>query len=617
MPARPTSRLFRRALGALCLAALLLLPLLHLWPALDGLNNAHLDWLIRQRAAERTPDPRLLLIDIDDLSLQAMAGEAGKWPWPRSLHGELLEYLLAQQPRAVAFDVMFSEPDQFNPDADSYFAEVLHNADNVYLAALVQEPAPGSQPPLLRSYPSETWQPPARKGADNERGILLLPNAVPSASWRLGNINFRADADGIGRHYQLYRQFGEWRLPSLPARIAHDLGATLPEQNQLLLDWPSTSRLPYPRLPYAAVLGAARGQGEALPAELFKDKIIVIGTTAAGLHDLRPTPLDTLYPAPFILMTAIDNLLNGSQLRQASPWAELLAPFLLLLSLSALLLRERLPAAFTLCLLGSLGLLAGSYALALQGLLVGVVAGLISLWLLLAAALTLFYLRRRQQLQDTIRLFSRFMDPVVVTQLVARDDPEALLASKECQLTVLFSDIRNFTTLSEKHSAAEIVRLLEGYFSSQVEVLFKHQATLDKFIGDAIMAFWGAPLDNPNQADQAILAAMEMLDNLDAFRRDYDCPDFDIGIGLHTGPAVVGLVGARQRYDYTAIGDTVNLASRIEGLTKGRAHLLVSDATRQACSLPLDFIAQGEHQVKGRAEAVSLFEPKARTPKET
>ncbi len=611
MPAGSTSRLFKRSLYSLCLLALLLLPTLHLSQALSGLNNAHLDWLTRQRAAQQSPDPRLLLVDIDDLSLQVMAGEAGKWPWPRSVHAELLDYLHQQQPLAVAFDVLFSEADSFNPDADQYFAEVLAAHPNTYLAALVQDIAEGSQAPLLTSYPEQTWQPPGRRGEDDARALLLLPNAVPSTLWKLGSINFRADPDGIGRRYELYRDVGDWRLPSLPARLVHDLGGNLPEQPNVLLDWPSQSRLPYPRLPYAAVLAAARGQGEPLEHSL-QGKIILIGTTASGLHDLRPTALDTLYPAPFILMTAIDNLLNGRQLRQPHAWQELLPASLLLLGLIILLLREQLPAAFSLCLLASLGLFAGSYWLALQGLLVSVVSGLICLWLLLASALALFYLRRRQQLQDTIRLFSRFMDPVVVDQLVSRDDPEALLASKECQLTVLFSDIRNFTTLSEQHSASEIVSLLEGYFNSQVAVLFKHQATLDKFIGDAIMAFWGAPLDNPQQADQAVLAALEMLDNLDAFRRDYNCPDFDIGIGLHTGPAVVGLVGASQRYDYTAIGDTVNLASRIEGLTKGRAHLLISQATRQACSLPLDFIPQGEHQVKGRAEPVQLFEPRRR-----
>ena len=422
MPARAASHRFRHSLGGLCLLALLLLPLLHLWPALNGLNNAHLDWLIRQRAAEQTADPRLLLIDIDDLSLQVLAGEAGKWPWPRSLHGELLEYLLSQQPKAVAFDILFSEPDQFNPDADSYFAEVLQRSTNTYLAALVQQADESSQPPLLRDYPASTWQAPGQRGSEDQRGLLLLPNAVPSELWHLGSINFRPDSDGIGRRYELYRSFADWHLPSLPARIVHDLTGNLPQQQSLLLDWPGTSRLPYPRLPYAAVLAAARNQGEPLAAELFKDRIIVIGTTAAGLHDLRPTPLDTLYPAPFILMTAIDNLLNNSQLREADSWLELLGPLLLLLGLSTLLLREQLPAAFALCLLGSLALFAGSYWRALQGLLLGVLPGLICLWLLLAAALALFYLRRRQQLQDTIRLFSRFMDPVVVNQLVARDD---------------------------------------------------------------------------------------------------------------------------------------------------------------------------------------------------
>ena len=165
---------------------------------------------------------------------------------------------------------------------------------------------------------------------------------------------------------------------------------------------------------------------------------------------------------------------------------------------------------------------------------------------------------------------------------------------------------------AEELPEQETADMLNHHFALLGACIENDQGVIDKYIGDAIMAFWGAPLDNPQQADHAILAAMEMLENLDAFRRDYNCPDFDIGIGLHTGPAVVGLVGAKQRYDYTAIGDTVNLASRIEGLTKGRAHLLISAATREACTLDLDFVPQGEHQVKGRAEAVMLYEPRRR-----
>jgi adenylate cyclase len=608
-----SSRRMRRALWLAFALLLVLLPGVQLWAPMQRLDSSLLDWLSRQRAATQQPDPRLVVIDIDDASLQALAPEAGKWPWPRSVHAELLEHLLAQQAQAVVFDVLFSEADRFRPDADAYFAEVLAGTDRVYLAALVQQAADPARAPLLRNYPVQSGLQ-AEPGADPEqRGLLLLPQAVPASSWKTGSINFRAEADGVGRRYDLYRRLGGWRMPSLPARVAHDQGVSLPAGDSFILDWQSAQRVAYPRVPFAEALAQARGEPGRLPADYFAGKLVVIGTTAAGLYDLRRTPLDDLYPAVFILTTAIDNLLNAEQLQQAPAWSISLLGLALLLGLQWLLLGERLLAASLLTCGLSLGLLAGAYGLALNGLLVGVLPALLSLWLLLGLALVLAYRRRRQQLASTINLFSRFLDPQVVAQLVANEDPQALLASRECQLTVLFSDIRNFTTLSEQRTAQQVMQMLENYFAGQVSVLFKHHATLDKFIGDAIMAFWGAPQDNPNQAVDAVNAALEMLDNLERYRVEFKHPDFNIGIGLHTGNAVVGMVGASQRYDYTAIGDTVNLASRIEGLTKGRACLLVSAATREACGEQFEFIAHGDFQVKGRAEAVSLFEPRRKT----
>lgn len=608
-----SSRRMRVALWLVFLAVALLLPWLPVWTPSQLWSNSLGDWLIAQRAAGQTPDPRLVVIDIDDASLQALAGEAGKWPWPRSLHAELLELLLAQQAQAVVFDILFSEADRFRPDADAYFAEVLAGTDRVYLAALEQQPVDPRRAPLLRSYPTQTGlQAPA--GADPEqRGLLLLPQAVPARSWKTGTINFSADSDGVGRRYDLYRRLGDWRMPSLPARLAQGLGVPLPAADSFMLDWQSAQRLAYVRIPFAQALAQARG-GAGLPANFFRGKVVLIGTTAAGLYDLRRTPLDELYPAVFILATAIDNLLNGEQLQQVPDWQVSVLGLALLFVLQWLLLGERLLAASLLTLGLSLGLFGGAYLLVLQGLLLAVLPVLLSLWLLLVLALVLAYRRRRQQLRSTISLFSRFLDPQVVAQLVAREDPQALLASRECQLTVLFSDIRNFTTLSERHSAQQVMQILENYFAGQVSVLFKHHATLDKFIGDAIMAFWGAPEDNPRQAVDAVNAALEMLENLERYRLEFNHPDFDIGIGLHTGSAVVGMVGASQRYDYTAIGDTVNLASRIEGLTKGRARLLVSAATMQACGERFEFIAHGDFQVKGRAEPVSLFEPRRKVP---
>ncbi|MEO4046768.1 adenylate/guanylate cyclase domain-containing protein [Pseudomonas sp. CAU 1711] len=606
--AQRSSRSFRRNLWLIAVLALALLPLLQQWPPLLRWSNAQGDWLIRQRAAQQTPDPRILVVDIDDLSLQALAGEAGKWPWPRSVHAELLEHLLAQRVEAVVFDVLFSEADRFHPDADAYFAEVLAGSDRVYLAALQQQAVDPAKAPLLSGYPPSAGLLPG--GDPLQRGVLLLPWAVDPRHWKTGTINFTQDADGVGRRYDIHRRIGAWRMPSLPARVARDRGVRLPAADSFLLDWRSAERVPYPRIPFAEALAQARGEAGALPADYFAGKIVVVGTTAAGLYDLRRTPLDDLYPAVFILATAIDNLLNGQQLRTLPGWAMALLGGVLLLALQLCLLRERLLLASLFTLGASLALLLGAWLAVLQGVLVAVLPSQLALWLLLALALALFYRRRRQQLSDTISMFSRFLDPQVVAQLVAREDPQALLASRECQLTVLFSDIRNFTTLSEQRSAVEIMRILENYFAGQVDVLFKHRATLDKFIGDAIMAFWGAPQDNPAQAVDAVNAALEMIDNLERYRRDFDHPDFDIGIGLHTGPAVVGMVGTSKRYDYTAIGDTVNLASRIEGLTKGRARLLVSAATMQACGDAFDFVAHGDFQVKGRVEPVTLFEPR-------
>jgi adenylate cyclase len=175
------------------------------------------------------------------------------------------------------------------------------------------------------------------------------------------------------------------------------------------------------------------------------------------------------------------------------------------------------------------------------------------------------HLERRQ----AITLFSRFVDPKVVDKLIKDKTLDIEKSSQQATLTVLFSDIRGFTTLSEQRSATQIVTLLNEYFARQLKIIFKHQGTLDKFIGDCIMEFFGAPVDNPTQALDAVNAALAMADELLAFRKTLPkaLQSFDVGIGIHTGPAVVGMIGAQQRVDYTAIGDTVNLASRIEGLS--------------------------------------------------
>jgi len=213
-------------------------------------------------------------------------------------------------------------------------------------------------------------------------------------------------------------------------------------------------------------------------------------------------------------------------------------------------------------------------------------------------------------------MFGRFLDPQVVYKLLEEDalSPEQL--NKKQTLTVLFSDIRGFTQIAENSDAEAVVKLLNQYFNQQVAIIFKHHGTLDKFIGDCVMAFWGAPIQNEPKQDAvaAINTALAMEEQLLLFRQTLpaDLQGFDIGIGIHTGECIVGLIGADLRVDYTVIGDTVNLASRIEGLTKHNSRILVSEQTKDLTSDVFDFSYQGEHQVKGRQGKVQLYQPQRR-----
>jgi len=262
----------------------------------------------------------------------------------------------------------------------------------------------------------------------------------------------------------------------------------------------------------------------------------------------------------------------------------------------------------------SAGLLAAGYAAVMARLILPVVTPLVFIWLYYAIAALLEYLREKSARHRAVSMFSRFLDPRVVHELV-EGNPESAVSSRSQQITVLFSDIRGFTTLSENRSAGEILDLLNRYFSRQVKVIFEHGGTMDKFIGDAIMAFWGAPVAQDDHAGRAVAAALDMVDALQQFKQESGelGETFDIGIGIHSGEAVVGMIGFEERMDYTCIGDTVNLASRIEGQTKGLSRVLVSAETRALCQDEFDFVDHGSYKVKGREQEAHLYEPRRKS----
>ena len=577
--------------------------------ALQPFENRLSDFFIRQQAHDLQPDPQIVIVDIDDASLARMQDVAGNWPWPRSVHGELVRGLAKQHPAAIVFDFMFIERDQYRPESDRLFNEALAVDSKVYFPLVRRDPAQdASGAPLAKVAPMLGLQ--ATEQAEQDAHIALLPPlAIEPRYWRTGTINYEEDRDGVGRRYQLYTPAHGWLIPSLPARVAVDLGYAVPRQPDTILAWRGAAHS-FRHIPYVDLYEDFNREHPQRPQDEFSGKIVIIGTAATGMYDMRVTPISSLYPGVEILSTALDNLKNQRMMRAAPVW---FSPVFTVVLLALLYLTFRRGAnayrvGWTLSAMTLLGL-GTSFAAAGHLYLLPVLAPLLLGWSYYFICALQEYLRERREREQAVQMFSRFVNPHVVQELVAHGGLSR--GGESRQVSVLFSDIRGFTTLSEKRTPQEIVALLNRYFTLQVEVIFRHGGSLDKFIGDCIMAFWGAPLDDPEHAQHAVAAALEMAEVLQRFKHELGEQDanFDVGIGIHSGPAVVGLIGSEQRREYTAIGDTVNLASRIEGLTKGVSRILVSSDTMKLCGNAFDFKSFGSYKVKGRDQEVELFAP--------
>jgi len=588
----------------------------------DTVESRLTDVFMRHHAAEFRADPNVVIIDVDDLSLRQMEEMAGLWPWPRETHADLLDGLSEFGPRAVVFDIAFSERDRKHPKSDARLSEAL-KATPAYLAATLTANAQEGATALRDLQGAFDIK---QGGKQDASAYLLLPYAIEPQLWRMGLDNSEIDGDGVLRHYRLRMPVQGWNLPSLPARVASDLGTALPPGDAFLMTWPASGRVRYP---YAAVYRLLTEQRPAMNAgdlqalrEKFHDKVILIGSSATSSFDQHLTPLGASYPGVELVATAIDNLLNHNALRVISPWGPFCLGVLLIVLLALAFARRINPMLTGAILLAvtAAALLAADLSI-MRLWMLPVATPLTFAWTWFLVAAIAGYLRERRSREQAVALFGRFLNPAVVRKIVDQGETVESLSGRSSEITVLFSDIRGFTTLSEAHPPHTVVALLNRYFERQVEVVFRHGGTLDKFIGDCIMAFWGAPIDDPAHARRAVAAALEMQETLVQFRQELhdensDLADFDVGIGVHTGTAVVGFIGARRKLDYTAIGDTVNLASRVEGLTKGVARVLVSRETMEACmetrtgAEDLGFDLRGSFAVKGRIAEVELYEPR-------
>lgn len=572
------------------------------------------DYQSKRLLDDKPADSQIVVIAIDDYSIDNMTNIAGRWVWPRSVHAELLEGLKSYQINILAFDILFAEKDLYRPDADRYFNEILAEQSNVFFSMLAL--AGDENQGYLISQFSDVLPFQKHNNADNNaRALLLLPMAVNKENWRVGVINYQAEFDGVGRYYDVYRNISGWRLKSLASEIAKQHGVDLPHQNKILLNWRGDQEQPYQTYSYFDVYQAVINDDPQLLKELM-GKTILIGSTAAGLYDARTTPINHNLPGVYMLATAIDNLINQQYYQETEKSTQLLIAILLIFLVTLCFLwlshyKNQLFFSFVIVIsLVFLGYYLSFY-LKVMNIALFIASPLILMMLSFFIYSFAFGYREYLNRQKALSMFGRFLDPKVVLELFSQGKLAKNHLNQKRELTILFSDIRGFTKLSEKQNADQVLALLNDYFSQQVAVIFSTQGTLDKFIGDCIMAFWGAPLASKTQAIDAIEAALKMEENLQAFKKKLpiDLQHFDIGIGIHTGEAIAGLVGTEQRVDYTVIGDTVNLASRIEGLTKNHSRILVSESTKNLAKNYYSFNYQGEFNVKGREALVKLYQP--------
>lgn len=622
----PLNRLVSVRVAVWLAASILLLAIASQWLGwLTLLTHSSLDFTLKWHAKTRgSPHPAILLVDIDDKSLTQLSGQLGSWPWPRSVYAYLLEGLQPYGVRSWVFDILLTEADTNRPNDDAYWLETLQRQQNIWLSAVLVPPGQG-QMLHASQLPASL---PLVSGEPNLTVNALWPLGWQPMAARVGLINVTADRDGVFRRYPLGHQVfaapstqNSWLFASLPWRVANSLepervpltppSTSAESPDALWLTFQSEALSPYPRISFVDAFRLAL-QPEPETALLFRDKILIIGASATGLADLKHTAISAQQPGMVLLATAIDNLLQGNALQRLSDhWLWLL----LLWQLAGLCLLYQQSGSLAQFCWRSAGwtLLNISWLLLSLPLLLAqnwlLAPGPLLCWLLISfvAFNALAGMREYVTRRHVTSLFGRFLDPRVVSRMVSQP---GLADAEKCQITVLFSDIRGFTSLSEQLDAAEVLALLNRYLSMQVATLFAYQATLDKFIGDAIMAFWGAPLPQPQQADLALKAAGAMLANLQQFKQSLPAhlQHFDIGIGIHTGEAVVGMLGTAQRLEYTAIGDTVNVASRLESISKIHGRVLCSEQTKCALHSPQPLISRGDIQLKGRAGTIHIYQ---------
>lgn len=635
----------RRGLGPVAglgmgLAAGLLALLLYFGGWLAPWERVTWDWRCRLLARPAATTARVKLVVLDQASLDWAAQHSGLgWPWPRQAYVPIIRFLQRAGAKAIAFDVLFTEPSTYGPEDDQALSKAITASGN-FVAAIFLGHTTGSAtgwPAGLaaRLAPiagGRRWvaADPARR---LPRALLPIPE-VAGAAAGLGNVKEDPDPDQVIRRITLLRGFGGQAVPALPL-AALLAGGGVPAavrggvlrvgETEVRLDQRGAAILRYRGGPgthqafsAAAVIQSElvlAGGGDHPPVDpaVFKNAYVLFGFTAPGLHDLRAAPVSPLYPGVEMHATALDNLLAGDFIAAAPAWAVAagVLGLTLLCGLVGVRLTKPWQSAVGLAVLVPLpaGLGVAAY---LAGWWWPVTAGTVGVVLTLLAALVLNYAFVGRHARFIGKAFKHYLSPAVIDQLLA--DPSALrLGGERRELSIFFSDLAGFTSISEGLDPEQLTALLNDYLTDMSDIIMELGGTVDKYEGDAIIAFWNAPLpvkDHALMACRAALACQERLAQREEdFRRVAGRP-LSARIGINTGVVVVGNLGSTRRFDYTVLGDAANLASRLEGANKVfGTPIMVSAATWRQTGGALVGRRLGRVRVVGRSEAVEVYQP--------
>jgi adenylate cyclase len=581
------------------------------------------------------PDSSIVIIDIDNQSLREASETFGRWPWPRNLHAAILDFVALGRPRVVGYDVLFAEPDLTRPAADSALAVATASmrAPVVHSVVFVrpnEEPERNPAAPALADF-ALPFSVPSGLAAAYADAAAPIPPLLAVADG-VGVIDRFPDPDGVERREPLLARIGSRAYPAFALALAvggrrgYARLATrgeglflddepLPLENGgLRAHW----RGGYSDRPYAVVAAhvvlrsyheISIGAEPPLDPAVFSDRTVLIGSSATGVGDIVATPFGPTEPGVLLHASLFDTLVRGDflQVPAAPLTAALVAGIALLAGLlvaNARFVRSAAAGFVVILLLWS----ATAFALFLAAGWIlpwaGPVLGAIVAYGAASAGRWLTEGRRHREIK---RAFAKFLPPDVVEKIAADRGLQRRVDRRE--LSILFADVRGFTTLSERHGPEAIVDLLNQLFAVMIEVIFRHGGTLDKFLGDGLMAFFGAPIPQADHAARACRVAIEMQDHLGRLNAVWDArgrPTLTIGIGIHSGMTVVGFVGdVERRLEYTAIGDAVNLASRLQDYSKeAGASIVVSEETVRRAGPGFATRRLGETRVRGRVEPV-------------